>query len=106
MSEKSEIKRVAKADRPPFYPDEPAAEKILAMVTALATEVAVLRERQDTFERLAEDKGYVLASEIESYEPSDDVAARRRQWRDAYLDRVFHVLLDDVDSLADAPATS
>jgi len=106
MSDKSEIKRVAKADRPPFYPDEPAAEKILAMVTALASEVAVLRERQDTFERLAEEKGYVLASEIENFEASADVAAQRRQWRDAYLDRVFHVLLDDVDALMDTGAST
>lgn len=104
MSDKSEINRVAKADRPPFYPDEPAAEKILAMVTALATEVAVLRERQDTFERLAEEKGYVMASEIEAYAPSAELAAKRRQWREAYLDRVFHVLLDDVDA-AQATAT-
>ena len=106
MSDKSEIKRVAKADRPPFYPDEPAAEKILAMVTALATEVAVLRERQDTFERIAEDKGYVLASEIENFQPSAEDAAQRRQWRNAYLDRVFHVLLDDVDALMGDPKAS
>ena len=106
MSDKTEIKRVAKSDRPPFYPDEPAAEKILAMVTALATEVAVLRERQDTFERIAAHKGYVLASDMEAFEPDEDAAAERRQWRNDYLDRVFHVLLDDVDALSKGPKTS
>lgn len=69
------------------------------MVMALAGEVSVLRERLDTVERLAETKGILSIEEIETYQPDDQVAQEREQWRADYLARVLRVLQEEVDSL-------
>ena len=69
------------------------------MVMALAGEVSVLRERLDTVERLAQSKGILSIEEIETYQPNDQVAQEREQWRPDYLARVLRVLQEEVDSL-------
>ena len=47
------MSRHAKGKRPVFFPDEPAADRLMTMLMALVTEVAVMRERLDTVESLA-----------------------------------------------------
>ena len=90
------LPRSSKGKRPTFFPDEPAADRLLTMVMALATDVAALRERLDTVECLAEQKGLVLGEEIESYEPSIEDRERREAWRQAFMDRLLQVLADEV----------
>lgn len=90
------INRVAKGKRPTFYPDEPAAERLLSIVAALVTEVAVLRERCDTMERIADAKGVVLTNDIEAYAPDAKALEERERWRQGYMDRVFAVLDQEV----------
>ena len=50
----------AKGKKPTFFAD-PQVDKLMAIVMALAGEVSVLRERLDTVERLAENKGLLSA---------------------------------------------
>ena len=97
------MQRHAKGKRPAFFPDEPGADRLMTMLMAVVTEVAVLRERLDTFERLAEEKGSVSRADIEAYEP--DLAAReeREAWRQQYMDRVLQVLADEVEEEGSPP---
>jgi hypothetical protein len=97
MTDNLTISRSAMGERPKFFPEEPAAERLLAIVTALVTEVAVLQERQSTLENLLEQKGVVAEADIEAYEPTLAVEEGRRVKRRAYLDRVFAVLQADID---------
>lgn len=77
-------------------PQEPVAERLVKIVTALATEVAVLRERLDTLEKLAEKNGLVTAAEIEDFAPDPAMEQARQQWRQAYLERIFADLRAEV----------
>ena len=92
MAKKSKGKR-------PVYFDEPQIDKLLAIVMALTSEVSVLRERLDTLERLAQAKGILLIEEIEAYQPDDQDAKEREQWRADYIARVLRVVQEDLVSI-------
>jgi len=83
--------RKAKGKRPAFAADS-QVDRLVAIVTALMGEVAVLRERLDTVERLLERDGAVSRTAIEDYEPDDVVATEREAWRAGYLERVLYVM--------------
>ena len=78
-----------------FFSD-PDVDRLLSMVVALATEVAVLRDRLDTHERLAEQGTLATADAVEAFESAADVAAEREQWRSRYLRRVMARLSDEM----------
>ena len=99
----TKLSRHAKGKRPDFYPDEPGAERTLGILMALVTEVAVLRERLDTIEQVAAAKGLLSSEDIENFEPSIEQREARETWRQAYLDRVLHVLSDEVSRDGSAP---
>lgn len=88
------MKKKAKGKRP-VYLGDPQTDKLLGIVMALMGEVSVLRERLDTIERIAEAKGSISISEIEAYEPDEQVARERKQWREEYIGRVLRVLQED-----------
>jgi hypothetical protein len=92
----SEPERQNARGRPVFMPDEPIAERLVRMVTALVTELAVLRERVDTLEKLATDKGVLEPAAVDAFQPDAEVEAARRQWREQYLARVFGDLQAEV----------
>lgn len=88
----------AKGKRPVYF-DDAHSDKLLAMVMALVGEVSVLHERLDTLERIAQAKGIVSIEEIEAYQPDEQVAQEREQWRREYIARVLRVIEEEVDSL-------
>ncbi|MBD2040946.1 hypothetical protein [Microcoleus sp. FACHB-672] len=88
----------AKGKRPIYF-DDPQTDKLLTIILALAGEVSVLHERLDTLERLTEAKGLVNLQEIETYEPDEQVAQEREQWRQAYLERVLRVVREELEAL-------
>jgi len=90
------LPRHAKGDRPAFFPGEPAAERLLGMVMTLATELAVVRERLDTIERITAARGMDLAAEVDAYEPPVGVREAREAWRQAFLDRLLKTLGEEV----------
>jgi hypothetical protein len=79
-----------KGKRPTFV--DPAVDDLVAMVMAVAQELAVLRERCDTYERLLLDKNILSEAEIEGYAPSVFVETSREQWRRDYLDRILWIV--------------
>ena len=83
--------RFAKGRRP-FFMKDPDVDRLLAIVTALAAEVSVVRERLDTAERLAERGLPATPENIERYDPPQEVEAAREASRAAMLDRVFRIL--------------
>lgn len=92
------ISRTAKGERPRNFQD-PATEKVLGIALSLASEVAVLRERLETIERLIEARGLFPRSAIEGYEPSREERAERAARRMEYLDRVLQAAHRELDEL-------
>ena len=86
---------------------DPANDRIIAMLMSLVTEVAVLRDRQDTVEAIAEQKGVMLAAEIEAFEPDPARAQAREAWRQEYLGRILYVFQEETEDLSrgDTPET-
>lgn len=93
------MSRKAKGKRPQFF-ENPEVDRILAIVMAVAGEVSVLRDRLDTMERLAEQKGFVTKNEIDAYRPDEAVEEERQQWRSEYLERVLRVVHHELESEA------
>ena len=81
----------AKGERPIFL-DDAVADDLLAMVMTLAQELAVLRERCDTQERVLVSKGVLGETEIDAFEPDAAVDEAREEWRTDYIDRILHTV--------------
>jgi hypothetical protein len=97
MPDDIKLQKHAKGQRPQFFSD-PAIDKLLAMVMALAGEVSVIHDRNDTLERLIEAKGLIDKDEIDSYRPSKEVMADRDAWRQDYLSQILRIVdLDGAD---------
>lgn len=91
--------RRAKGKRPQFL-DDPAVERVLAITVAVATELAVLRERVDTIERLLEKNGSLTRSDIEHFrDPQAHV--ERSHWQKEYVARIFRILQQDKEAIED-----
>lgn len=67
----------------------------MAMVAALASELAVTRERLDTVERLAEGAGLFTRESIENFAPNEAQAKDRDGLRRRIIDRIFRPLRED-----------
>ena len=98
MPDDIKLQKHSKGQRPQFFSD-PAVDKLLAMVMALAGEVAVMRDRHDTLERLIDDKGLIDKDEIEHYRPSKEVMAEREAWRQEYLSHILRIVDLDGDDM-------
>ncbi|WP_375383512.1 hypothetical protein [uncultured Sphingomonas sp.] len=69
---------------------DPADDRLLGMVAALASEIAVLRERLDTVERLAG----LDAAAIDGFVPDAGAQAGRDALRRRLIDKIFGPLRD------------
>lgn len=94
----SETKRPRKATGPdrPTYLDGGDSDRLMAIILALVSEVASIRERLDTHERLG---SVVTPALVETYRPDSATEAEREAWRDAYIRRLFRVITEDVDGM-------
>jgi hypothetical protein len=95
---KPALPKTFKGKRPDFF-DDPAVDRVLAIALAIAGEVSVLRDRVDSIERVAAAKGGFNKADVDAYEPPADVAQEREAWRQAYLNRIFHVIRQEIDDL-------
>ena len=93
----SKLQKHAKGQRPSFF-DDPAVDKLLAMLLASCGETSVLRDRVDTLERLIEEKGLLSRAEVDNYQPSKAVIAERDEQREQYLSQVLRIIDIDVDN--------
>ncbi|MBL8630093.1 MAG: hypothetical protein JNM81_10720 [Rhodospirillaceae bacterium] len=99
QSAKIHVPQTAKGHRPSFF-DDPANDRMMAMMMALITEVSVLRDRIDTVEAIAEKKGIMLAREIETYIPDPARADARERTRQEFLERVLYIFQEEAEDVA------
>ena len=70
-------------------------DRTMAMLAAMAAELAVTRERLDTVERLLEAKGGIARAAIETYQPDTPAIAERDSIRKRLIGRIFKPLRVD-----------
>ena len=92
----------AKGARPYFLEDK-AVERVLNITMAVAGEVAVLRERLDTIERLLAAKGILSNAEIEAYIPTDREGEARQKLHAEYISRILRIVQQEVEALQQDP---
>jgi hypothetical protein len=78
--------------RLPIPGQMPEEDRLLAMVAALASELAITRERLDTVERLAESAGLFRREQIETFVPTPVQTTERDSTRRHIIARVFRAL--------------
>lgn len=91
-AERKPQRRTKAKGRRPYFFEDPNVDKLLAMIAALSGEVAVLRQRLDTHEKLAAARGLYTPADIEAYATTVDEDDERARWRAEFLARVFRVL--------------
>jgi len=82
---------VAKGRRPYFF-DDPATDKLLAMVLALMGEVSVLKDRLDLHERLARAGKLATPENIDAMPLSEADEDERAAARAQSIDRVLRII--------------
>lgn len=83
----------------PFFLKDPDVERVLAITMAVAQELAVMRERLDTVERLLESQG-VTQDDIENFTPTKAQAEQRGAWTQEYLARILRIYQQDIEGLS------
>ena len=99
QSAKVHVPQTAKGYRPTFF-DDPANDRIISMMMSMITEMWVMRERLDTVEALAEQKGLFLEEELERFEPDPERAEARERMRQELLDRIFYIFQEEAEDAA------
>src|SRR4051812_27019880 len=92
LKDPSDVKlpRVTKGKRPYFFED-PSIDQMMTFFLELMAEVMVLRDRQDTIERMLDEKGSISRDDIKGYIPDGDVEAERTAERAAFVQRVLRI---------------
>lgn len=95
--------RRAKGKRPEYF-DDPALDRLYSTVLAMAAEVSALRERQDTIERLLDERGVLSREDIETYVPDRAAGEERGLATRAYIARIMRAFQQEVEAMeADDP---
>jgi hypothetical protein len=105
MNDQVKLPRTAKGARPYFF-DDPAVDKLLSMLMGLAGEVSVMRDRMDTVERLAEEKGVFGQADIEAYQPTPAVLTERAERREEFLNEITRIIQVDLSGTDGEPPGS
>ena len=93
------VTKTVRGKRPKIY-EQQGLDHLMAITTALVQEVAVLRDRIDLVERVAESKGIILQDEIESFNLEQDDLEVREAWRMKYLGRIYAIFEQEAAELA------
>jgi hypothetical protein len=86
-------RKAAGPDRPTYF-SAADTDRVMAILLALISEVAAIRDRIDTHERIAGS-----GAAVEAYLPDEAAAAEREAWRSAYIRRLFRVITEDIEAL-------
>lgn len=92
------VNAAASGKRPHFFGDADV-DRLLAIVWAMAGELAVTRERLDTLERLLAERAVVQRPDIDAYRPDAEAARERGEWQMEYIARLLRVLQQELDAL-------
>ena len=93
------VATTVRGKRPKIY-DQHGLDHLMAITTALVQEVAVLRDRIDLVERVAESKGIILQDEIEGFTLRQEDLETRELWRMKYLGRIYAIFEQEAAELA------
>jgi len=98
------LRRTVKGKNPVFVTGDVDANlnRLLAMVSALGAEMAVLRDRQRTLEQLLARQGGPGPEAIEQFDPDPRDMAERMRWQAGFLRRVYAVLEREADAAGEA----
>ncbi|WP_228611087.1 hypothetical protein [Alkalimonas sp.] len=88
----------AKGQRPWFLADR-QSEQVLSIAMALATELAVTRERLSTLEAILVQQKILAKDAIDHYRPSQQETAERSAAMQAYLARILRIVQQDKESI-------
>ncbi len=88
--------------RRPIPGESAEIERLSQMLTAVLAELAIVRERLDTVERLSARAGVMTLEAIEAFEPDAQETAERDAIRQRQIAKVFRVLRDDAERQAAA----
>lgn len=99
MNDVGDSKRPRRATGPdrPSYFDAADLDKVMAVLLALVSEVAAVRERLDAHERLGSLGDLPAVAAVEAYLPDRATEEAREAWRDGYIRRLFRVITEDLD---------
>ena len=95
----------AKGKRP-YFLDDKDNERVLNIVMALAQEVAVMRERMDTIERLLEKNKTISRADIESFAPTKAEAAERGLLHQEFITRILRIVQQEREAIGAVEQTS
>lgn len=84
--------------RPAFH-EQPAIDRLVAMVLALTSELSVLRDRVDTLETLGTAAGWLGAGAMDAHVPARPERAAREARREALVARVFTIMRQEIAGL-------
>ncbi len=96
------INTASQGKRPWFFENRDV-ERLLAIVWAMAGELAVTRERLDTVERLLSERDLLQRSHIDAYRPDAAAANERGQWQMDYIARLLRVLQQEIEVMQRGP---
>jgi hypothetical protein len=99
------LQHTARGARPQFS-ENPEVDRVLAITMALASEVAALRERFDTFETLSARQGGVTPAEVEAFVAAPEQEKAREQWRHDFLDRILYIVRAETDHTVQRAGTA
>lgn len=91
--------RNAKGKRPEFY-ETPGMDHAMSMIMVLANEMAVLRDRMDSAERVMQAHGINLAAEIETLHLDQAALEEREARRQDFLGRLFYLMRKEAHEAA------
>lgn len=89
----------AKGKRPEYF-DDFATDRLMSIVMALVAEVSVLRQRQDTVERLLDAGQPVTRAAIDGYVPDRAAGYERGVETRAYIARVMRGVQQAMEAMA------
>lgn len=87
--------------RRPFFFHDPSVEKVLNITMALAGEVAVMRERMDTIERLLDAGQLISRDAIEKFVPDEKQAEERQEIHAEFIARILRIVQQELEAIAD-----
>ncbi len=90
----------AKGKRPAYF-DDPAIDRLLSIVMAIAGELSVTRERLDSIERLLDANGVLSRADIEAFRPDRDAGYERGLATREYIARILRGVQQDMEALAE-----
>lgn len=97
------VARLARGKRPVYGQATPGqVNQLLAAVTSLTAEVAVLRQRVKTLETLGAQAGWLASGAVDGHQPGAAEREEQAAWNEALLSRVFYLA---VETPPTAPAT-